>query len=451
MILAVITTRHLHNYTKKIVEEMKLECDIRYFVYSNFTNLIDIYAHNYNYVDGFLISSILSSQWLVRTYPICKKPVVSFNTDMASLYKTLLQLINTDRDIDFSRIYLDIIQAPLTKGHLEKLLSYSQPAYELQNLIKQIETLNLDGILEVYNHIVEQMKEEWAQGNMDMAVVTFSNIVDEMESCGIRYSFSYPSVDHIQESVHQLIKDIQLHKMSENQPAVIQITINDYHPELQEFNKNNELLPILLQEALTIFNKNNLTNFLVKRNIYGFEVYTSQKTIERITAERTNCSLSRHLEKALQFPVSIGYGYGKDIAEARKRAVKASQEAHYRHITCGFLLTAEDQMIGPLSSGSALTVSRTNTEYYNKVSQKTGISQVNIQKILAIMRILRTERLTAADIATHLSITLRSANRFLAKLTEAGEAEIIGEEQSSSRGRPKKIYQILLKEEDMLK
>lgn len=440
--IALITTKQLHDYTKEIIDNLNLNCEIQYFVYSNFSNLVEIYAKNYDLVDGFLISSLLSSQWIKKTYPICRKPVVSFNTDMLNLYKTLFNLVIQDRNTDFSKVYLDFMNSPLFPDKLQKLYDYDKPVYELSDIAENIEELDLGGIFNFCRSIVENITLRWEQGSLDLAIITFSNIAEELEKKGIKYHLACPSKDHVESSVHRIIKDIQLHKLSENQPAVIDISIDKFNPNDEIFNKDNELLPILLHESITNYNKNHLTNFVIKRNHGSFEIFTSQKTVDRITNNKTICSLTNHLKSTLKFTVSIGYGYGEDVSEAKYLASLANKEAKYKPYTCSYLATSMDQLVGPLTSENNLIVQNNKMEYYEKVAKKVGLSPINVQKIIATMKILKTDNLTAQDLANQLSITVRSANRFLNKLMETGIAEVIGEEFGTSRGRPKNVYKI---------
>lgn len=442
MKIAVLTTKQLQDYTKNIIDNLNINCDIQYFIYSNFSNLVEIYAKNYDLVDGFLISSLLSSQWIKETYPICKKPVVSFNTDMLSLYKTLFNLIIQNRNIDFSKVYLDFINSPIYPDNLQKLYNYDKPIYGLSEIVENIEVLDLDGIFNFCRSIVENITLRWNQNSLDLAIITFGNIAEELEERGIKYHLTLPSKDHIERSVHRIIKDIQLHKLSENQPAVIDISIDKFNPNDDIFNKNNELLPLLLHESLNNYNKNHITNFVIKRNHGSFEIFTSKKTIDRITNNRTICSLTDHLKNSLNFTVSIGYGYGEDISEAKYLAALANKESRYKPYTCSYLATSTDELIGPLISENNLTINSNNSNYYEKLAKKVGLSPMNVQKIIATMKILKTDELTAYDLANQLSITVRSANRFLNKLIETGVAEVVGEEFTSSRGRPKNVYKL---------
>lgn len=440
--IALITTKQLHGYTKEIIDNLNLNCEIQYFVYSNFSNLVDIYTKNYDLVDGFLISSVLSSQWIKKTYPICRKPVVSFNTDMLTLYKTLFNLVIQDRNTDFSKVYLDFMNSPLFPNQLQKLYEYDKSVYEISDIAENIEELDLGGIFNFCRSIVENITLRWEQGSLDLAVITFSNITEDLEKKGIKYHFAYPSKDHVESSVQRIIKDIQLHKLSENQPAVIDISIDKFNPNEDIFNKDNELLPILLHESITNYNKNYLANFVIKRNHGSFEIFTSQKTVDRITHNKTICSLTNHLKNSLNFTVSVGYGYGEDISEAKYLASLANKEAKYKPYTCSYLATSMDELVGPLTSENNIIVQNSKMEYYEKVAKRVGLSPINVQKIIATMKILKTDNLTAQDLANQLSITVRSANRFLNKLMEAGVAEVVGEDFGTSRGRPKNVYKI---------
>lgn len=49
---------------------------------------------------------------------------------------------------------------------------------------------------------------------------------------------------------------------------------------------------------------------------------------------------------------------------------------------------------------------------------------------------------TSSDLASHLSMTVRNAQRIMSGLSESGLVEYKGEELQSPRGRPRKIYML---------
>ncbi len=92
-----------------------------------------------------------------------------------------------------------------------------------------------------------------------------------------------------------------------------------------------------------------------------------------------------------------------------------------------------------------LTYSNYQSKEVENLSSNLQLSPLTVQKIIAVINKLNTNEISAEDLATHLGITLRSANRILTKIVNNNGASVIHEKQEKLRGRPKKIYAINFK------
>ncbi|MFC0524886.1 hypothetical protein ACFFGV_15005 [Pontibacillus salicampi] len=75
-------------------------------------------------------------------------------------------------------------------------------------------------------------------------------------------------------------------------------------------------------------------------------------------------------------------------------------------------------------------------------TKKEGISLTTMQRLYRLCQMLGRETITAAELANHFSITLRSARRILTTLETHQLATITGEEQVKERGRPRYVYRL---------
>ncbi len=79
-----------------------------------------------------------------------------------------------------------------------------------------------------------------------------------------------------------------------------------------------------------------------------------------------------------------------------------------------------------------------------KLSAAHDIPLLQLQKIEAVMERLATTIVNGELLSTHLGITVRSANRILKQLHEKNLAVELPSLTSTTRGRPKKYYQLNL-------
>ncbi|WP_257349782.1 hypothetical protein [Pseudalkalibacillus decolorationis] len=163
-----------------------------------------------------------------------------------------------------------------------------------------------------------------------------------------------------------------------------------------------------------------------------------------LTQNFIGCPLYEFLKQELPFTINIGWGIGNSIDEARTNALIANQLSDSREEQASFIITEGEQIIGPLGEGNCLTVSNSLNPEIEKVSEQTGVASLKIQKILAAMLKKNTNEFSADDLAAYLGISTRSSNRILNKFEEAGTAQVLYKKQQKLRGRPKKIYRIML-------
>ena len=158
----------------------------------------------------------------------------------------------------------------------------------------------------------------------------------------------------------------------------------------------------------------------------------------------TVCLLKEYFEQHGGFKVYIGYGIGTDLAQAEAAAVDASRESKIALGRVSYLKD-ENRVLAALSDGHAeLSISSEISPYVREVSDMSGLSTLTIQKLIAALRLIGTEEVTTQELSRILHITIRSANRFVAALVKCNLARVLYSRQNNTKGRPSKVYQILL-------
>ena len=85
-------------------------------------------------------------------------------------------------------------------------------------------------------------------------------------------------------------------------------------------------------------------------------------------------------------------------------------------------------------------------EHLREIVERTGISAIKLQQLMLLVERTKKTLFTAAELAEHLHISLRSANRLLASLEENGLACLSGQTVTGSAGRPGNIYHIFMEQ-----
>lgn len=152
--------------------------------------------------------------------------------------------------------------------------------------------------------------------------------------------------------------------------------------------------------------------------------------------------MKHFLVDTLDFPICIGYGIGQDLYHARINAQKANRESELHADYDSFLVDDQEHLIGPLGSHDPLIISSIPSEVSYDAAKKSSLSSLTVQKILTAFQHAPKSQLTSQELADRLSITQRSANRYLSSMEKTQILEIVGERRITSKGRPERIYQI---------
>jgi len=78
------------------------------------------------------------------------------------------------------------------------------------------------------------------------------------------------------------------------------------------------------------------------------------------------------------------------------------------------------------------------------MSSQSGLSVATLSRVQAALRANGSLFITADNLAAYMSMSERNARRILARLEEAGLARVAGLNQAGTRGRPQKVYRVML-------
>lgn len=430
--LGVISPKKSIEYIKKVQKHLEDKCEIIYLPYNALSDIKDIYLANHMFLDGIIFSGPLSYSILMNEVDTIDKPCYYMDVSQRDFYKLLFKILYENRDLDFSRVAIDFVFEGNNFLGLKDI--FSEDEFPL--------TLYPEINYNLYDIAFEKHLSLWKEGKIDLSITRISNIVDKLNRNNVKNILFFPSKESIISTFERAIKEIKFIKLKNNQVAVGNITISNLVLTTQNMNNDLELKQMILHKSLIEYGKKYKISFTIQKSNFGFELLTSNADLKEITRDFTYCSLLNYLRDILSFKVNIGWGMGNILQQARSNAQKANNEANNSGGNCSFVITEDESIIGPLSEKSCLEYSNARDPRIEKISKNLNMSSLNIEKIIAVMNKLNTNELSSEDIAFHLGVTIRSANRILNKLQEKGAAEVSYKKQEKLRGRPKKVYKI---------
>jgi hypothetical protein len=190
------------------------------------------------------------------------------------------------------------------------------------------------------------------------------------------------------------------------------------------------------------FNERSGMSIVIRRNDSMFELTTSNETLRDITQGYSNCLMADYLRGAFGSSVCIGWGLGMDIVSSQRNATKAFMESRRNASHYPYLVSDAGELIGPLTGVKAVTLSGVASAGVEEAGRLLGIEPANLQKLINLQERRGINLFSSADLAFYLNVTPRSASRILARLAERGYAKVVRNEQTNSKGRPHKIYDV---------
>ncbi|MFJ7183350.1 helix-turn-helix domain-containing protein [Lysinibacillus xylanilyticus] len=429
--LGVLIAQHSLKEIKTVPDRLRESCEIIMIPYQRLQETIDLYQQNMHDVDGFVLTELayhyLTDQWV--NFPI---PTYYFQITKEEFYEKLLQISLSNRTLEFSRIYIDFLASQNNFLGLKDVLSEK----DMPHLVSISEVTD-DG----YEQVLNEHIQLWQEGKIDLSLTRLSNIVDDLTRHGIPHIFLFPSTDSVIQQFEQIINELSVIKLAENQIAIGHVSIGYSDTTKQNINEW-EFQQMLLHKSLLEFNTEQEVPFLIQISNGCFELISSYKEVKTLTNNLSQCLLISYLSKVLPFQVHIGWGVNNTIYKARINAQYANRLSITSRPHGTFVVTDSNKVIGPLNEGDNLENFKEINKSIQRISKDVEISTLQLQKIMAVMKKTSSNEMTAEELAYHLDVTVRSANRILNRLEEKGVARILYKKQEKLRGRPKKIYHI---------
>ncbi len=433
--IILITTHFLHQFYEEAFKRISPGIDWEIHEYENFGTIGKVYSNLQDQADGFLITGNVALNAIMNSVDSLNKPIRTVEMDLANLYKMVLNLKIENKELDLKRIILDFLIPLKTDYSLLDIVRNPSPNDKLGILFnKWYEECPPSELVSLEENIIKVIEKLWKNQEIDFVLCVYSSIVPVLEKKGIPCQYVFPSDDNILMAAADLVNRIKIDQLSENLSLVISIS-----PVSARKGKASDWEMISLHKALLEFKQQEISDMLIQQEKDGLTVMMSLKKSRRIEMGFSG-KIENYLEKVLDFKTDIGYGIEKSIIKAHNNARKAKKESVIYEKS--FLIDENNRMIGPLLSDHEITVSQDITSEIKDIARQAHLSTLTIQKLMSIKKLTGSKEITSQEIAGHLNMTIRNANRILANLEQSNLAHLIYEKSSNSKGRPVKVYEL---------
>lgn len=395
--LAILTPKNSYEKIKKSLKD--IESEVKYIFYNNLYDLENLYLKNAQKYDGIITSGPIGYEIIKNSVELLT-PLYHFDISKGDLYKYLFNILKENPKIDFSRVYIDFI-------------SPEKKEYWFQDIFKKEEEPIFYKINFSNKNLYETLKNNYTNlknnKKIDIVLTRISNMVEFLKNEKISFDFLFPSEENIKNTVLEVIKDIKILKSEKKQIIFGKLLLNEVSADIEE--------------EIHSISKNCIVKIL-------------DKSIEilMIYEDFINSNIALNLKKKLKMNFFSGWGKGNNINEARYNSEKAYKKSKETNFEVVYLVSTNSEII--LSEID--DEKKKNIEIIEKLKE-LNITKQNSEKLIELFR--SKEKVSCASLAAYLDISERTANRLLVKLEENNLA--ISNLIKISRGRPKKLYQLL--------
>lgn len=432
--IAVITTEFLRDFVRSSLRKLNIPFEYSVYSYSAFQELSDIYLSLPDDVSGVMTSGFFPCEILRRSFPESNRIIMAFNNDHADIFKLLFDLIQSNRALVPERVQIDLLSVLKTDlpDYLASPLDMSLDAM----LDMQGSKSTLDELLGMQDIVMKTHLRLWERGLVDASATRFSAIVQPLRDAGVPVHFIYPNLPYLESVFKSAMQAMRLRRMQDNQAAAIMVSgVKNESAERMELQKAQ------LQRAITLFCSLAPMRLVARPVERGIEILVNRKSMAFLTDNFCSCKLQAFLRENLDFAVAVGYGLGETVHQARLNAIEANQEARLAPDNASCLINERNELICPLVKDSFFVVSRAISPRMMEIAKLSGLSSLTLQKIEAAIT-PSSRRITSDELAEKLSITKRSANRILSALRDCGAAQVSSVQRGTTRGRPRRVYQV---------
>ena len=405
-----------------------------YITYERYTDAPDLLEHYDKKVDAVLFSG-------KSPYKICENQMnQSILMDYVprhetTLYRVLLEITYLLKR-DICRLSVDTYD----KKMMQKL--YKEIHVELrEDSVFFAEQRYMDPNYKDY--VVAFHRKNYYEHHVCCCITGLEEAYREMKSEGIPVVLAVPSEDVVVQSVRNLQIRYIAKKNSENQIVVVAIKLNV--PSEYSLMKEDEYSylsqRIKIMDRLYHFN-HRIDGVLVEQSKSECMIFTTKKIIETETNQYKDFYLLDVLREVSAVPVYIGIGYGKTANESKYNAYESMKKMERSRQNSVYIVFENGEVMGPLETGRGAKKQDSFDEKFYRAATETGLSVNTIYKVFG--GIVKEEKadFTSRELAAICGVSVRTMDRIILKLCDAGYCEVISEKLMHKSGRPSRILRL---------
>lgn len=288
-------------------------------------------------------------------------------------------------------------------------------------------------------------KKNYAEGKASCCITALLNVYERLNADKIPCVFIEPTINIIRETLSKLHLKHNAQVSQNSQIVVLAIAVNT--PEEYSLLNHNEYQLALdrmkVSEQIYLFAQK-LQAAVLEVNSNNYFLFSTRNILEVETDNFQKIDLFNRINSEALSSISMGIGYGQTVTEAKCNANSGMLKAKKFGKNVVYVVYESKKIIGPIEYEGKKELEQSKIdERILDMAEKSGISVNAVFKLYSIVNQYKQDRFTSKELAKLYGISVRSMNRILNKLEEAGFAEVVGKKVIADAGRPSRIIKIL--------
>jgi len=365
-----------------------------------------------------------------------QNPWVYIENDESQLQRILLKA-SLKHHMDITKISIDSYTEDAIRSIFEDFgLSYGQYSAHVSKLDIFSETL-IDDLYEFH-------RNNYLSNPGVISITGISTVYSLLQGQNIPSLLLTPNENAIKNKLYDLLEKIRLENMSISQIVVISIEI-DVNNEYDLISKN-EYSIMLEKSKITeeVYKFTQRIQAAVIESEKNYLLFTTKQIVEFETKNLAELSILSSIKDKTNNTVSVGIGFGITAREAKANAVIGKNKSVKMGGNQCFVVYDRNHMerITPFDKANN-NISPLDLTF-KEISEKSGVSVNNIYQLKCIMDIYQKSTFTSLELSKEFGNSLRSMNRIIERLEQAGYIEMVGKKIVGKAGRPSRILKLLI-------
>lgn len=401
-------------------------------VYHHPREIPDILEKNRSTIKGWLFSGPIP---LSVASPFLKKDELTAYCKPAGsgLYKALLQM-NIDHPIRDKRYSIDIIRSE----DLDMHESFAEAGLPLEQVY-----LNIFEGSDEPEKLIRFHMEKWESGQIVAALTCMHFVYAALQEKGVPVYRLMTSSQDIRQAAKLLIQQARSSYFKDTQIGIHMIEADLLNQRTLTESTSYALQYAELQIKTVLLQLcEHMDGVLVDKGNGRYQIFSTRGAIERELSRLHTAIEQIGLE--IEVDVTVGIGYGDTALAAENHALRALQQSKQQEPQSRIIVVQDNgvirEAVGQAEEWSYSSRSL-DRELLAQLNQ-ANISVKTYKKIEALTQRMNWDGFTTNQLAQHLSMTVRNAQRIMSSLCQIQLAEVDGEEVQALRGRPRKIYRL---------